>query len=522
MMIKDKQIVREEALAKLLEYSYRSDTPQIMRNDNGVFGLYFDENTNTLSEFKYQQLWYAVNQVVRNDDKNWLYRYWEFADQYYSNTFAYKDKDEQAKKFLEFHIAVGGLLALNEKNKWIEHIIWFTNCLPPKYFLIPSTFSEILEWAMYFAQMVDNSVKLDVKYHLYSQYEGVRAGANLYNGIVEYLALLMLRLPKIDFNVRYVEPMAMPHIYGESENEKKDYVSVNMKIIQVMNFLKQTISSLKGQTETSKHNTINLLDEYLSACEKMLSSMQGKTDNDKIIHIESTLLSEFDRQTKILITRKDSDLKNFVKQSWIAESVDALDGYDFLEGRSYNNINRESVMIRQIISGVIFRYYLVLDSYNATSTYIIRYKDVSKALTKLNVKKDYAVLVGSVGTHLLPIGYENNSNVHFVYSKQSEIIIIRKSLLPFVCFEKDKCTNTEWKLINEKVNEVLYSNIEKLTNPGDDKKKAEHNKHFDLRVGCYISICMPPKEKLSCIRIKITDSITQDTFDLDRIKSIEV
>ena len=69
---------------------------------------------------------------------------------------------------------------------------------------------------------------------------------------------------------------------------------------------------------------------------------------------------------------------------------------------------------------------------------------------------------------------------------------------------------------------MLYSNIEKLTNPGDDKKKAEHNKHFDLRVGCYISICMPPKEKLSCIRIKITDSITQDTFDLDRIKSIEV
>ena len=89
MMNKDKQIIREEALAKLLEYSYRSDTPQIMRNDNGVFGLYFDENTNTLSEFKYQQLWYAVNQVVRNDDKNWLYRYWEFADQYYSSTFAY-------------------------------------------------------------------------------------------------------------------------------------------------------------------------------------------------------------------------------------------------------------------------------------------------------------------------------------------------------------------------------------------------------------------------------------------------
>lgn len=181
MIDKDKQAIRDEALAKLLECSYRQDTPLLMKKDNGVFGLIFDTRKIGLSEFKYTQLWYAINQAIRNDDRNWMYRYWEFADQYYRDVFEYGDDIEERSKYLEFHVAVGGLLALNEKDEWIDHIAFFSNCLPAKYFLIPSTFSEIFNWLTYFSQMVDTSVELDVRYHLYSQYEGVRAGANLYN-----------------------------------------------------------------------------------------------------------------------------------------------------------------------------------------------------------------------------------------------------------------------------------------------------------------------------------------------------
>ena len=110
----------------------------------GVFGLIFDTRKIGLSEFKYTQLWYAINQAIRNDDRNWMYRYWEFADQYYRDVFEYGDAIEERSKYQEFHVAVGGLLALNEKDEWIDHIAFFSNCLPAKYFLIPSTFSEIL------------------------------------------------------------------------------------------------------------------------------------------------------------------------------------------------------------------------------------------------------------------------------------------------------------------------------------------------------------------------------------------
>lgn len=382
MIDKDKQAIRDEALAKLLECSYRQDTPLMMKNDNGVFGLIFDTRKIGLSEFKYTQLWYAINQVIRNDDRNWMYRYWEFADQYYRDVFEYGDAIEERSKYLEFHVAVGGLLALNEKDEWIDHIAFFSNCLPAKYFLIPSTFSEIFDWLTYFSQMVDTSVDLEVRYHLYSQYEGVRAGANLYKGIIRYLALMMCRLAKMDFNVRYADPLALPHVYGDAVDEKKNFVSVNLVNVQNLEILKKNVQKLEKQNKVDKKKGVLLLNSYIDACKNKIN-VTGQVDNDKIEKISATLLSEFNRQQSVLITENDSNLKSIIKQVWFAESTDSLKGYDFLEGRDYNNINRESLMVHRIIDGIIFKFNEVLKSYSSKVSLCVRYKDLPVALNKL-------------------------------------------------------------------------------------------------------------------------------------------
>ena len=515
---KQKQDVWEEAMAKLLECSFRKDTPLMMKNDKGVFALFFDTRLKGLSEFKYKRLWYAINQVVRNDDKNWMYRYWEFADQYYSGVFAYDNNSKERNKFFEFHVAIGGLLALNKKYEWIEHIASFTNCLPAKYFLIPSTFSEIFNWLTYFSQMVDTSVDLDVRYHLYSQYEGVRAGANLYKGIIRYLALMMCRLPKMDFNVRYADPLALPHVYGDAVDEKKNYVSVNLNNIRIAEFVKKMITDT-CQRNSGKKQAIRLLNDYINACKNRLNTC-AHVDDDKIDYIAQTLLEEFERQQSVLITPKDSSLEDFIKERWFAESADQLEEYDFLEGRSYNNINRESVMVRHIIAGAIFRYTEILNTYQASETLNVRYRDISAALTKLSIPKGYVVLVGNIGTHLLPDGYDNNPDVHFIYSRQSEIIIVNKSLLPFVCFDEKECKDEKYKLIDGKKSKILYSNIWQIQEADETKLNAEKTKLFNLFIGCYASIYMPLKEKRKCIRIRAIDGITQEIFDLDKIKKI--
>lgn len=529
---KNKQIICQEALRKLLEFSYRSDSPQMLRNDNMVFGLYFNDSSHGLSEFKYRCLWQAINQVVRNEDRNWMYRYWEFADQYYRSNIEYENKRNKDNKFFEFHVAVGGLLALNEKYEWIEHISWFTNILPPKYSLIPSTFSEIFNWLKYFSKMAESTIDLDIRYHLYSQYEGVRAGANLYKGIVKYMALMMCRLPEIDFNVRYVNPKELPYIYGSTKDESKDCESVNCVNIQICKTLEQSLKELESLGFSVGQVAFDLLTDYIEACENQIKSVK-QIDDDKINKMKSTLLSEFNRLQTVLITEKDSTLKNYEKHSWFAKSINKLEEFDILEGKTCYNINRESFMIRNIINEAILEYSEVLRNCNTQYTYVVRFIDIVKALTKLHIPDGYVVLIGSIGTHLLPADFENNPNIHFIYSNQSEILVLRKDMLPFVCFEKyvcieDKCLEVKkcnkeniYELIDPDRSEFLFSNIWNLEMNCKQKEIAETKKSFLLKVGCQFSICTPPKDKLTCIRIKATDSITQSTFDLDKIERMD-
>ena len=86
--------------------------------------------------------------------------------------------------------------------------------------------------------------------------------------------------------------------------------------------------------------------------------------------------------------------------------------------------------------------------------------------------------------------------------------------------EEEECKDEKYKLIDDKKSKILYSNIWQIQEAGETKLNAEKNKYFDLFIGCYASIYMPPKEKRKCIRIRAVDAITQETFDLDKIKKI--
>ncbi len=516
---KETRTVQEEALVKLLEFSYRKDTPLLMKKDHGVFGLLFDPRTKGFSDFKYTCVWRAVTQVTRNGEKYWMYRYWEFADQYYRDKFAYSEKSEEAQRFFEFHVAVGGLLALSGRDKWIDHVASFSSCLPPKYFLIPSTFSEIFNCQQYFSGMLDSMVELDVRYRLYDELEGVRSGARLYRGIVRYLALMMCRLPQMDFNVRYEDPMSLPHVYGDAQDEKKDFVDVNQSNIQLAEFLKKTVEELDERAGSGKEQAIGLLDGYIAECNNKLQ-VHSHVDQNKITRIASNLLSEFARQNSDLISRNDSDLVHIKKDTWFAESSAILNDYDLLEGRDCININRESLLVGRMLNGIRVRYNEALDAYQPIRTFLVRYRDLKEALDKLNLMNGYVVLVGSIGTHLLPQSYQNHPNVHFTYSRQPELLVMRKESLPFVCFEEKAEDEKEYKQVDARENKFLYSNIWKMQDNGEEKKKTEEKKHFKLNIGCWVSLCLPSGRDLRCVRIKAVDSITQDVFDLDEIEDV--
>ena len=108
----------------------------------------------------------------------------------------------------------------------------------------------------------------------------------------------------------------------------------------------------------------------------------------------------------------------------------------------------------------------------------------------------------------------------YTYSRQPELLVVRKESLPFVCFEEKAGDEKEYMLVDARENNFLYSNIWKMQDNGEEKKKAEGKKHFKLNIGCWVSLCLPFVGELRCVRIKAVDSITQDVFDLDEIEDI--
>lgn len=514
-MMKNKEEIYKELMSKLLAFSCREDMPNLLRDNANVMGVYFNTlDKNTFSDFKYQQLWYAIQKVIIQDDKAWFCRYWEFADQYYGLVYGF-DINKDKKRFREFHIAIGGLLALNEKYEWIKHIAWFTNVLPPSYFLIPNTFSQIMDWLIHFSDLVENPNIMDNRFHLYAQYEGVRAGAHLYMGILKYLALMMCRLPKVNYDVAYTDPMAIPPIYGNCQGQQNDYIPVNQRNIRLASNLKNVIERL-GQlvNDDDRKEVCHLIEQYIGECKSKMNAY-GDIDKDKIIHIKKTLLNEFARQCKNQISSKSSKLTRYEINTWFSMSQDVLEKRDFLQGDLYNNINRESVMIGILMQDAYRKYADVFKNKESKYTYLIRFTDLKEVLERLSMTEDYVCLVSGIGYHLLPNSYHEKSNVYDIFTGQSEIILIKKDKLPFVRFEHKAHDDNGMILLDSEKNDVLYSNIYKL---GGNEEATKSNE-FVLKVGCYISICTPCND-FPFIRIKAIESITQETFDLAKVSDI--
>lgn len=515
-MMKSNEDIYKELMSKLLAFSCREDMPSLLRDNANIMGVYFNTlDKSPFSDFKYQQLWYAIQRTIIQDDKAWFYRYWEFADQYWGLVYEF-ETNKYKKRFREFHIAIGGLLALNEKYEWIEHIAWFTNILPPSYFLIPNTFSQIMDWLIHFSDLVEDPNIMDNRFHLYDQYEGVRAGAHLYMGIVKYLALMMCRLPKMNYNVAYANPMAIPPIYGSSQGQQNDCIPVNQRNIRLASNLKKAIERL-GQlvNDDDRKEVCRLIDQYIGECKSQLESDRD-IDKDKIIYIKKTLLSEFARQSKNQISSKASKLTRYEINTWFSMSQDVLEKRDFLQGDLYNNINRESVMIGILMQDAYRKYADVFKYKDSKYTYLIRFADLKEALDRFSLTEDYVCLVSGIGYHLLPNGYHEKSNVYNIFTRQSEIILIKQDNLPFVRFEHKVLDDNGMVLLDSEKNDVLYSNIYKL---GGNEEATKSNE-FVLKVGCYISLCTPCDD-FPFVRIKAIESITQETFDFAKVSDIE-
>ena len=494
-------------IEKLLRYSSDKGAPEFMKSDVVGISLYFSQKP-----LKYDLMWRIIGKHIRNGNFDWVMNYWESADQYFTYDLP-KKEERELRRFKEFHIALGALLLYNEKLDWLRQIMHFTNQLPPRYELIPCSFTEIFGWLKHFNQQLYN-----MQEHLYlerhypfTEHGGVQADWIIYSNIVRYLAYRMLFLDEIDYNVRYMDPMTPPlPCVRDDERTGEKVIPANKKNIELARQLENAAKEMNDIVK-KEGDFVDILydaiDSYIKDCKNAMADSQKNEDSaiDKEKLLKEHLFSEFERQKKILFLDKNPSLDERVSEMRTAKCEMKIRESDIYEGDYRYDVNLESVAISRIISEIQTAYNQIFQINRTSNIYTIRYDDIEKALGRLQLSDQYIVIGFGVNLEQ-KFATKISVKIKDALAHCSEIIILKKSMMPYVVF----CTSDNDSEFEQIEGSCLYSNI------GELKKAKPSNDKLILKVLVNYKLVVP-QSSIEFIRFRVATEVTDKTYDLDKI-----
>jgi len=145
---------------------------------NGSFLIPNDFQYIKISEDTYNNLWYNITLIRNNTD--FISKFWAHSNQYFwmglkeivlnfdkSNEKKFIEREEERKRFLEFHYAVGGLLLYSKNYESLKYIFSYSQQSPPDYKLLPYDMKELFEWIEFFRNEYKQIPKFFIGYDRY-------------------------------------------------------------------------------------------------------------------------------------------------------------------------------------------------------------------------------------------------------------------------------------------------------------------------------------------------------------------
>lgn len=472
-----------DAVNNILRWSYK-DVGSYFYERNDIIGALFDyTQEKKVSEQTYTQVWHTLNYMVQAGNEQWFRQYWSLACQYYtfhlSNLHHDEDKSERSR-FREMHIMLGGLLCMHRKYEWLEYLMTYSNSMPPRYDLVPS--SAIL----IFDALYDMETKADSPFlwQLLAKYNFIGLKNDVYDEhtvvkyVEEYLAMLLVRLWSVnDYNITYMPPMEFPSPTEDlDDNDRRTkYMERLMRGVRQL-YRNYDLKKLNLTYLPPKLEVLDKTSGYVKALMQKNAEIMGQheVDGDKIEKIRSEILKAL--SGKALKLPQEGQHKD--GRGTITTPVYAgcnLDPEHMLKGRHISMTGFGDVLVDVLNANTVLLYGRILTSNShLRHTYSIRYQDIFKAIDKLDVNGDFVILL--MGTYLdhfeamygKPQGYREDdgrkyykdAEIMFVDSRQCAIVVIRREELPYYEFVEWDAPASGMEVIDE--DQHVYSNINHL------------------------------------------------------------
>ena len=207
-----------------VENNYK-DLPLRYSAINGELLIPNDFQNIKISEDTYNSLWYNV--ILMRNKSDFISKFWAHSNQYFwtelkeialnfdrSNEKEFREREEERKRFLEFHYAVGGLLLYSKNYEALKYIFSYSETTPPKYELLPYDMRDIFEQIEYFRNEYKQIPKFFIGYDRYQfpNLDSVGTREQVVFWICRYLCVLFIRQYKLLKTLYYSNTTNQPYL----------------------------------------------------------------------------------------------------------------------------------------------------------------------------------------------------------------------------------------------------------------------------------------------------------------------
>ncbi len=195
------------------------------RITNGDFLVPNDFQNIKISEDTYNSLWYNV--ILMRNKSDFISKFWAHSNQYFwtelkdivryldnSNKDEVEEREQERKRFLEFHYTVGGLLLYSKNYEALKYIFSYSQQSPPDYKLLPYDMKELFEWIEFFRNEYKQIPKFFIGYDRYRfpNLDSVGTNKQVVFWICRYLCVLFIRQYKLLKTLYYSNTTNQPYL----------------------------------------------------------------------------------------------------------------------------------------------------------------------------------------------------------------------------------------------------------------------------------------------------------------------
>ena len=507
----------------------------LYRVDCSLINMFFSTSRPLLAGDR-QIIWKTVQEAARNGNDEFVKQYWVYAVQYYSwfdsssNYFGAdcekrRELEDEKEVFHKFHTALLGMLLYLDRKKCLTNLLYYSRTLPYSYPLCCNSLQAIFdEWKKFYQG--GDPIKLMTQlqnFPLIGNDHGIDSEWFLLHVVERILAIQILRLKGIDYNVEYREPLA-DIVEGNEIEDKREAIALlermKMTINEICSNGLETI--LETHVYFTKEEALDLIDKNIQRINNDITDKDGNPSIDvfkfsaigTIIHKEWNIVDMNLGEPKGNVTYNTERYERIVYFDIPKEM--ACIGY-----KEMKNDGFVDTLIRSLVYSVTGVKAVAFKKINPVTTYRIEYQDLGLALERLRLSSEYVVLYNFINFDLYYECYKqykgyrvNASGLRFIneallieqddYDSKPYMLVLKRDDLPYLTIEKngdDDYTDDEQRFLETNI-ETIPANIESLS-----------QRYIKAIVGLHY-----PKD-LRYVRIDIPFVMAE--MDIDKIKPID-